>query len=135
MVDGWYAERESRNVGTGPAGGRTSDLYYYSDTGTRFRSRCRAHPDPNPNPNPNPDPNPNRNRNRNPNPNPNPNPNRNQVSTAHAGDGPPPAVGVWVPAVVGPVLGLAPVAPADPLFSQSPSPPREGPDPRPAAGS
>ena len=39
MVDGWYAERESRNVGTGPAGGRTSDLYYYSDTGTRFRSR------------------------------------------------------------------------------------------------
>ena len=21
MVDGWYAERESRNVGTGPAGG------------------------------------------------------------------------------------------------------------------
>ena len=54
MVDGWYAERESRNVGTGPAGGRTSDLYYYSDTGTRFRSRCLAKPKPNPDPNPNP---------------------------------------------------------------------------------
>ena len=39
MVDGWYAERESRNTSTGPAGGRTSDLYYYSATGTRFRSR------------------------------------------------------------------------------------------------
>ena len=33
------------------------------------------------------------------------------VSTTHAGDAPPPTVGVWVPAVVGLVVGLAPVAP------------------------
>ena len=39
MLDGWHAERESRSLNTGPAGGRTSDLYYYSATGVRFRSR------------------------------------------------------------------------------------------------
>ena len=46
------------------------------------------------------------------------------VSTTHAGDAPPPTLGVWVPAVVGSIVGLAPaVGPAVAPQGGEPRPP------------
>ena len=40
-MQGWYVESEERKS-LGPAGSRTSDLYYFSAEGQRFRSRKEA---------------------------------------------------------------------------------------------